>query len=625
MRLENYFRLQGELGFSGLFFASGSFGVVDGNTAYTLSEENGKKIYTWENDEIRLCAEFEVIHDVCVRRDSLTNLTEHPIEFYDLVSRFCLDGDDYDIYTQYSGWQHESQGGWQRLTTQIRAEAYGMRGCDGATPIMGFHNRYTGKNTVFHLLPNARWQMTAKKIPRNDKELVVFEAGFNSSGLHFTVMPNEKILLPEMIFFSADQKIDLDAHKLHHYYNQAYPRKKLPIAYNTWLHCFDDLDAEDLLKQADYAADMGFEAFMIDAGWFGVGEDWSQSVGDWEENLASGPKGRLMDISQRVRERGMVFGLWFEPERAMECCQAVRTHPDYYFTSNNVCFFDFANSDAVTYMANTIAKQIEKYSIGWVKFDFNASTPTDPSGCAFYRYLKGQRTFIELLRTRFPELYITNCASGGYRMELYQAQFTDSFWLSDNQGPLDGIDIVKGTLLRMPTACIERWNVQKYADGFPRYGHKEKVGVMFNCNNGTWDSIVAVDPSFAEGFLYGGPMGFSCDLSAFPEVYVERWKEIIARYKKDRDFYQFASARILVDSPALSVIEYADADLTHCEIQIFTKTNHAHHILLYPVVNQNAMYRYDEELIKGEDILKDGILIHPLQNLSCQIFKLTQE
>lgn len=625
MRLENYFRLQGEPGFSGLFFATSSLGIVDGNAEYVRSEENGRIIYTWDNGKIRLRAEFEMTDGVCVRRDSLTNMTEHTVELRDLISRFCLDGNDYDVYTQYNGWQHESQGGWQRLVTQIRTEAGGMRGCDGATPVMGFHNRHTGKNTVFHLVPNAQWQMTAKKLPRNEKELVVFEAGFCHTGLCFSVMPGESIHLPEIIFFSASCRTDLDAYKLHRYYNKTYPRRKTPIMYNSWLHCFDNLDVEDLLKQVDKSADMGFEAFMIDAGWFGNGENWAVSVGDWVENTVSGPKGHLIDISRRVRERGMIFGLWFEPERAMGGCRAVNEHPDYYFVSNNVCFLDFANPDAVAYMVDTVAKQIEAYAIGWVKFDFNATTPVDPSGCAFYRYLKGQRTFVEMLRTRFPELYITNCASGGYRMDLYQAQYTDSFWLSDNQGPLDGIDIVKGTLLRMPSACIERWNVQKYADGFPRYGHKENVGVMFNCNNGTWDSIVSVEPSFAECFLIGGPMGFSCDLVAFPNEYTERWKAVISQYKADRDFYQTATARLLVDTDSITAIQYTDEMLARCEIHIFTKTIRAYDLTLYPVVDQNATYRYNDRRIDGNDIGENGINVTPLQDRSCQILKLTRE
>ena len=174
-----------------------------------------------------------------------------------------------------------------------------------------------------------------------------------------------------------------------------------------------------------------------------------------------------MEISERVRRRGMIFGLWFEPERAVATARAVQEHPDDYIDGT---LLDFGKPSAVDRMLNVIGAQIKKYDIGWVKFDFNATILLDPSGNAFYRYMQGQRRFIEELRRRFPDLYITNCASGGYRMEVEQGTLCESFWLSDNQGPYEGIRIVKDTLKRMPTALIERRNVQKYVEGMPNYG-----------------------------------------------------------------------------------------------------------------------------------------------------------
>ena len=54
-------------------------------------------------------------------------------------------------------------------------------------------------------------------------------------------------------------------------------------------------------------------------------------------------------------------------------------------------------------------------------------------------------------------------------MELGQGMLFDDFWLSDNQGPYEGIRIVKDTLKRMPSALIQRWNVQKYCEEFLIY------------------------------------------------------------------------------------------------------------------------------------------------------------
>lgn len=634
MRIENYIDLCGASGFSGLIFAEGSFGVIDGSTEYQRREQDGCVTYTATRNGILVTSVFEPANDgALLRRDSIKNVTDGELEINSLVSRFCLDGDDYDVYTQYSAWQHESEGDWQRLTTEIRSECQGMRGCDGAAPLLAMHNRHTGKNTVFHLFPCAKWQMSVKKAYSSDREKVVVEAGFCNTGLHFRLFAGEEIDLPRILFFAAENKTDLDAYKLHRYFNSHYPRRVLPVVYNSWLSCFDKLDPDGLMREAAAAAELGIEAFMIDAGWFGDGNGWWQSVGDWEENTVSGPCGRLAEISAQVRKLGMTFGLWFEPERANPKCRAAKEHPDYYIGGR---FLDFANPDAADYMLDVISEQIEKYSIGWVKFDCNDSLVFDPSGCGFYRYLKGQRRFTEKLRSRFPDLYITNCAGGGYRMELYQAEQADSFWPTDNQSPIDGLEIVKNTLKRMPPALIDRWNVQKYAEGFPRYGQAEPAGIMFNCNDATWTNAVSVDPSFAEGFLAGGPIGFSCPISSFPDEYKERWRKAIAQFKLDRDFYATASAHVIADSDGITAIEYADENYRECIVFLFIKKSRASELTLYPVLDKSATYilhsaapngsdpafpRVETKLC-GKELTDDGIRFDKLKNYTCRTARL---
>ena len=209
-------------------------------------------------------------------------------------------------------------------------------------------------------------------------------------------------------------------------------------------------------------------------------------------------------------------------------------------------------------------------------------------------------------------------------MELGQGMLFDDFWLSDNQGPYEGIRIVKDTLKRMPSALIQRWNVQKYCEDFPVYPDK-KTGRMIHCNDATWDALIGVHDSFSEAFMQGGPMGFSCDLDAFPPEYKKRWSDIIAQYKHDRDFYKDATARILVDSEPITVIEYSDSNLNVCVIQIFTKTVYAHSLLLHPTIDEKAMYLQGDMVADGKTIAKDGVLVQNLKDNSCQILKLIKK
>lgn len=622
MRLESYLDLNSNLGVSGLFSVAGSFGKIHGVNPDTKTEKDNKTIYEYTNGQVKLTAEFtKFANGAIIRRDSLENLTDEPITINQLFSHFRVAGNNYEVYTQFNAWLHESDGAWQKLVTQVVTGSDGIRTCDAAAPIMALHNIDTGANYVFHAIPNGQWKMVARKHCLQDKELVTVDIGLEDSCLALVADPHETIKFPEVIFFTAKSKVDLDAYKLHEVINQLYPRKTLPIVYNSWLHCFDKLDIDDLFNQIDTAADMGFEAFMIDAGWFGDGANWAGCVGDWSENMTSGPAGRLIDISNRVRERGMIFGLWFEPERAGWQSKAIKEYPEHYLYG---WALNFADENARKRMFDIISEQIEKYNIGWVKFDFNQTMPSDPFGNAFYRYMQGQREFIESLRKRFPGLYVSNCASGGQRMDLSLADISDSYWLSDNHSPTDGIQIVKNTLKRMPSSMIDRWNVQMYCDGFPCY-EGGKRGKMININDGVWGTVIGLNDSFCEEFVKGGPLGMSCDLAAFPEQYKERWKSVIAQYKLEREFFKTASAKILVDSDTMTVLEYFDASFDKCYVQIFTKANYSKDIILYPAVDENALYEIGDETLSGCEIAEDGIFVDGLSTYSCKVIALTKK
>ena len=608
MKIEKFLHNGKWTGVSGWLFARGSFGVVDSNAEYLCERENGTTRYVHTQEGVRFVAEFKPqANGAVIREDYCENLNDAPVIINAYRSRFFMEGNAYEVYTQYNGWQHESCGAWQPLVTQVVAADCGIRTCDGATPMLALSNIHNGKTTVFHLLPNCQWSMAARKRPLwGRQEGVVVEVGMEESGLALTVQPKEKISFSPVIFYEAERKADLDAYKLHEIFNGLYPRKQTPIMYNTWLLNFDHIDVDNILRQVDCAAELGVEMFMVDAGWFGEGDNWFGLVGDWTENPTGGTAGRLLEISQRVREKGMTFGLWFEPERAALTSKIQAAHPEY-FTQG--VFLNFADDKARGYIYNQLCAAIEKYQIGFLKFDFNQSVAYDISGNAFYRYLQGQRAFIEALRARYPHLYITNCASGGARMELAQAVLFDSFWFTDNQGPYEGLTIVKNTLKRMPTALIERWNVQTFCEGFPQETSANPRRLAISCNNATWDYVLNVSPQYTYAFLTGGPLGFTCDIASFPEDYKTELKAFIAKYKSEREFYKNATARILADGQDITAFEYADAALNKCELQIFTKLVYTEGIRIYPVVDKQAEYEVGGVRLSGAYLAEEGLYI----------------
>ena len=608
-------------GISGLWYLSGDFGVIDGPADYTVQKSDTETVFCYETADLRVRTVFEQHPDgVCVRRDSLQNLRSTPLELNTFFSRFYLEGNRYQVYTQYNGCHHESSGAWQDLVTQVTAASCGIRACEGATPMMALRNLHHGKTTVFHMLPAAQWQITARKRPYTAKnEAVLVETGMENAAMRIRVAPGEVIDMPPVIFFQAQSATDLDAWKLHKYFNAQFPRREVPILYNTWLYCFDFIDVENILRQVDAAAELGIEYFVCDAGWFGEGGNWSNSVGDWEENLTGGYRGRLLEVAQRVREKGMKFGLWFEPERAGDDAKIKLEHPEFFLDDR---FFDFGNPQAVDFMLTNLYQSIDHYGIEFIKFDFNASTPHDPGCSSFYRYMQGHKDFIAQIRQRYPQMYICGCGAGGQRMELYQGTLFDSFWLSDNQGPYEGLTIVKNTLKRMPTALIERWNVQSYCQGFPDPKSTATRGFMISCNNSSYDHLINVTDDYTAAFITGGPMGFSGDIAGYPEEYKQHFKALIAQYKQDREFYRTAIAHVLIDSDDITAIEYADPAYDKCVIQFFTKITYTNMLTVYPVLDATAQYRLDDTVKSGKQWMEDGIFQEKFFCNDCRTFTL---
>ena len=608
-------------GVSGPFCAYGSFGIIDGagpDNDATVKTDSG---YLYSNGTIEVRCSFEQHENgVFLRRDTLKNTGAEPITLNCYASRFCFEGAPFSVYTQYNHWERESLGGWQPLHTGVCAENLGIRTSEGAAPIAALKNELSGRGFVFHLIPNAKWKISVKRRPGGGKnDLVTVELGINERGLNLTVAPGETIEMPEIIAYEFANAADLDAWKLHALCNKLWPRKKLPVLYNTWLLNFDKIDVDNILAQAETAARMGVEYFLIDAGWFGVGDDWWSAVGDWEENLTGGFCGRLKEVSDFVRSKGMRFGLWLEPERAFHTAKICREHPEYFFGcgAENV-FLDFANEDAFNYILSTVTSLIERYNIGYIKFDFNANISYDPHGSCFYRYFAAHRRFVSALRERYPELYITNCASGGMRLDLAHNILFDSTWLSDNQGPLDDLRILKESMLRLPPAVVEMWNVQRFVDGFPQYGSRDGVTRPVVCNNATWDMLTSVTDEFWFGLFFGGVFGYSCDIASFPESYKQKAAEFIARFKAERDIWQNSVCRLVADGDGITVLQYENAEAGRAMLLVFTAFIHQEFCRVYPRLD-GGWHTSDG------DCACDGITVEALRDNDCRMIELFRD
>ena len=107
-----------------------------------------------------------------------------------------------------------------------------------------------------------------------------------------------------------------------------------------------------------------------------------------------------------------------------------------------------------------------------------------------------------------------------------------------------------------------------------------------------------------------GPIGLSCDLKALSPWAKDNIRNFIAKAKENHAFWMEAVARILVNTPSVTVYQYSDMDLCRLEIQVVTLETLQHTIRVYPVVKEDKNYLVNgKDVISGAEIAREGISV----------------
>ena len=110
--------------------------------------------------------------------------------------------------------------------------------------------------------------------------------------------------------------------------NLSHRKRRRPVLLNNWEVTEFDFTEDRLLSLAQSGAELGIELFVMDDGWFGTRNHDKSGLGDWSVNLKKLPSG-LAGFSQKLRNMGMQFGIWIEPEMVNEDSDLYRAHPDW--------------------------------------------------------------------------------------------------------------------------------------------------------------------------------------------------------------------------------------------------------------------------------------------------------
>jgi len=384
-----------------------------------------------------------------------------------------------------------------------------------------------------------------------------FLMGLSDELFSYPLSPGEVFYAPEVALSYTDMGLSHLSQNFHHCIREhicrgRYKDQVRPVLINSWEACYFDFNGETLCRLADQAAELGIELLVLDDGWFGERNNDKSSLGDWSVNEKKLGLS-LSCLAQKIHEKGLLFGIWIEPEMVSEDSNLYRSHPEWALQipgkkpvrARSQLVLDFSNPEVVQYMFNSISRVLHQGDINYVKWDMNRSLSDIYSGKSscqgkvLYDYMSGVYSLLEKLIQEFPDILWEGCAGGGGRFDAGMLYYTPQIWCSDNTDAIDRVCIQYGTSFGYPLSVTG-----SHVSAVPNH----QTGRITDMNT---RGVVAMTGAF----------GYELDLGEITEEEKEQVKEQVKIYHKlapliqKGDYYRLAnpfeeeySAWMVVDS-----------------------------------------------------------------------------
>lgn len=297
--------------------------------------------------------------------------------------------------------------------------------------------------------------------------------GLGSENFAYNLNKNEIFTSPEAVMTFSNKGFSDISEKMHRFIRKNILPKDIfeqrPVVLNTWEACYFNIDQQKLIDFARVGKQCGMDMLVMDDGWFGKRNDDNAGLGDWYVNSDKFPNG-LKDFAERIKEQGMKFGIWIEPEMINPDSDLYRAHPDWCLTvtnrkpslSRSQLVLDFCNPQVLEYLKNSFEETFKDVSIDYIKWDFNRHIseagspylPPEQQDEVFYRYYVGVYNLYYWFREKFPNVMIENCSGGGGRYDLAMMAVSTQIWTSDNTNACDRNKIQYASTFGYPSAVM---------------------------------------------------------------------------------------------------------------------------------------------------------------------------
>lgn len=374
-----------------------------------------------------------------------------------------------------AGWGTEGDFVWETLPPGRRRIESGMGRSGSSNPFFMVRNEITGENAIGSLAWSANWfaefwydpAMSMENTPATN---LGFRMGPLGPAPLRVIAPGEMVTSPEMHLAVLHAGFDECVASLHEHIRTSVvpPRPKGKEMFTIGGRMVEEPD-DWMLREMDIAADMGVDAFMIDAGWYGdkFGDWWSRR-GDWE----AGPwmPGGLLGCREHAHKLGLLFGLWMEPESIGPESKHVTEHPDWILKSDGPAEsrdvagggpIDMANPEAAKFVTDSILRLVGDNKLDFFKTDYNVlileGGQRDRDGYAeheSWRHYEALYGVFDSVLDEFPEVALEDCAAGGGRIDLGMLSRTHYACESDASQFPRSIRAINGLTMFVPPESL---------------------------------------------------------------------------------------------------------------------------------------------------------------------------
>lgn len=430
--------------------------------------------------QVNLVYDAYPAEDVIAMHVEIRNGGPKPVELHNYASSaLFLDAKDYLLTHTWGAWAKEMQMEHELLGHDMKVieSRRGVQATQANNPsfLLSLNTRdfseTSGEVIAGALAWSGNYRISFERVSSGRLTIV---SGISPFASAWPLAAGESFITPDMLYTWSCEGAGGASRNLHRWgrkYSVYGGGTVNPTLLNSWEGAYFNFTTETLLRMIDDAAGMGLEMFVLDDGWFGNAfprNSDNAGLGDWEVNVSKLPEG-IDYVASYAHSKGLMFGIWIEPEMVNPDSELAHAHPEWVVQSpgreiyqgRNQWVLDLSNPAVEDFVFGIFDRTMQLApNIDYIKWDCNrviqsfGSPYLGKAQDKFYvAYVQGLYNVMRRIREKYPRVLVQCCSSGGGRVDYGSLRYCNEVWTSDDTDALQRAFIQYSQSLIYP-ACV---------------------------------------------------------------------------------------------------------------------------------------------------------------------------